>query len=128
MSDRSKKERQLKKSVQDACLFERVERTVLGDGAQRLAGNLHADVATAATVELRHPDALLLKVGVDGAVHRLGDVATDTALLLSKTGAVDAATLVGHSERDVADSGHKILKDVRGHALYFILGARQAKL
>ena len=96
------------KLVEDARFFERIESAVLGDSAQRLARDLHADVATAATVELGHPDALLLKVGIHSAVHRLGHVATDTALLFSKTGAVDAATLVGHSERDIADSGHNI--------------------
>ena len=65
--------------------------------------------ATLATVELGHPDALLLKVGVDRTVDSLGDVTTDTALLLGKTGAVNAAALMRHGKRDIADSGHKIL-------------------
>lgn len=101
-------QKKLKKtgSVEDAGFFEGVEGAIFGDGAQGFAGDFHADVAAAATVELGHPDALFLEVGVDSAVHRLGHVAADTALFLGKTGAVNAATLVGHGEGDVADSGH----------------------
>jgi hypothetical protein len=36
-------------------------------------------------------------------------VTTDTALLLGKTGAMDATALMRHGKRDIADSGHKIL-------------------
>ena len=97
-----------KKSVEDTGLFQRVVGTVLGDGAQGLARKLHTDVATAATVELGHPYTLLLKVGVDRTVDSLGDVTTDTALLLGKTGAMNAAALMRHGKRDIADSGHKI--------------------
>ena len=97
------------KLIEDARFFQRIERAVLGDGTQSLAGKLHADIAAAAAVKLRHPDALLLKVGIDGTIDSLGHVATDTALFLGKTGAVNAATLVGHSERNIADSGHKIV-------------------
>ena len=98
-----------KKSVQDTGFFQRVVGTVLGDGAESLAGKLHADVTAAAAVKLGHPDTLLLKVGVDRTVDSLGDVTTDTALLLGKTGAMDAAALMRHGKRDIADSGHKIL-------------------
>ena len=99
-----------KKSVEDTGLFQRVVGTVLGDGAESLAGKLHADETTLAAVELGHPDALLLEVGIHSAVYHLGDVATDTALLLGKTGAMNAAALVRHGKRDIADSGHKILR------------------
>ena len=102
---RSSKKRE---SIQNTRLLERVVGTLLGDGAKSLAGKLHADIAALAAVELGHPDALLLKVRVHGAIHGLGDVMTDTALLLGKTGTVNAAALVGHGKRDIADSGHKI--------------------
>ena len=95
--------------IKDAGFLEHVVCTILGDGTESLAGKLHADVTTTATIELRHPDTLLLKVGVDRTVDSLGDVATDTALLLGETGAVDAAALMRHGKRDIADSGHKIL-------------------
>ena len=95
--------------IQDTGLLEHVVSAVLGDGTKSLAGKLHADVTAATTVELGHPDTLLLKVGVDRTVDSLGDVTTDTALLLSKTGAMDAAALMRHGKRDIADSGHKIV-------------------
>ena len=127
MSLRSQKVQ--KRSIEDACLLERVVRTVLGDGAQSLAGKLHADVATAATVELRNPYALLLKVGVYGTVNNLGNVTADTALLLGKTGAMNAAALVRHSKRDIAYSGHKILVRLMfsGATLYSFFISRQVK-
>ena len=98
------------KLVEDAGLLQHVVGAVFGDGAESLAGKLHADVTAAATVELGHPDALLLKVGIDRTVDSLGDVATDTALLRGKTGAMDATALMRHGKRDIADSGHKILR------------------
>lgn len=97
------------KSTQDAGLAKSGQGAVAGDCAQSLAGKLHADVGTFAAVELGNPDTLLLKVRVDSTVDRLGDVPTDTAFLLGKTGAVDAAALVRRSKRDCADSGHKIV-------------------
>ena len=103
---RSKK---VRKSGQNADFFERVVGAVLGDCAQSLARKLHADVTTTATVELRYPNILFLKVGVNGTVNNLSNVTTDTALLLGETGAMNAAALVRHSKRDIADSGHKIL-------------------
>ena len=117
------------KSIKNTCFLERVVGTVLGDSAQSLAGKLHAEVATLATVELGHPDTLLLKVGVDRTVDSLGDVTTDTALLLGKTGAMNAAALVRHSKRDIADSGHKILVRLKisGAPLYSFFLSRQAK-
>lgn len=96
--------------VEDTGLFQRIVCTVLGDGAQGLAGKLHADETTLAAVELGHPDTLLLKVRIYRTVHHLGDVTTDTALLLGKTGAMNAAAFVRHGKRDIADSGHKILR------------------
>ena len=95
--------------IENPGLLQHIVSTVLGDGAESLAGKLHADVTAAAAVKLGHPDTLLLKVGVDRTVDSLGDVTTDTALLLSKTGAVDAAALMRHGKRDIADSGHKIV-------------------
>ncbi len=96
--------------VEDTGLLQRVVSTILGDGAQGLAGKLHANETTLAAVELGHPDTLLLKVRIYRAVHHLGDVTTDTALLLGKTGAMNAAAFVRHGKRDIADSGHKILR------------------
>lgn len=127
MSLRSKKVQ--KRSIEDPCLLERVVSTVLGDGAQSLAGKLHADVTTAATIELRYPNALLLKVGVYRAVHSLSNVTTDTALLLGKTGAMNAAAFVRHGKRDIADSGHKIFVRFKfsGALFYTIFSPRQAK-
>ena len=117
------------KSVKDTCLLERVVGTILGDGTQSLAGKLHADVATTATVELRNPYALLLKVGVYGTVNNFSDVTADTALLLGKTGAMNAAALVRHSKRDIANSGHKIIVRLMfsGATLYSFFISRQAK-
>ena len=97
-----------KRSVEDPCFLERVVGTVLGNSAQGFAGKLHADVTATATVKLRHPNALLLEVGIHGTINSLGNVTTDTALFLGKTGAMNAAALVRHSKRDIADSGHKI--------------------
>ena len=94
--------------VKNPGFLERVVGTVLGDGAQSLAGNLHAQVTTLATVELGNPDALLLKVGIHSAVHHLGDVTADTTLLLGKTGTMNAAALVRHGKCDVANTGHKM--------------------
>ena len=94
--------------IENPGLLENVVGTVLGDSAKSLAGKLHADVTAATTIELGHPDSLLLKVGVDRTVDSLGDVTTDTALLLGKTGAMNAAALMRHGKRDIADSGHKI--------------------
>ena len=108
MSLRSKKVQ--KRSIEDPCLLERVVSAVLGDGAQGFAGKLHANETTLAAVELGHPDALLLEVRIHSAVHHLRDVTTDTALLLGKTGAMNAAAFVRHGKRDIADSGHKILR------------------
>lgn len=96
-------------SVKNPNFFQRVVRAVFGDGAQGFARNLHANVAALAAVKLGNPNTLLLEIGVHRAIHRLGDVATNTALFLSKTRAMNAAALVGHSKCDVADSGHKIL-------------------
>ena len=95
--------------VKDPGLLERVVGAVLGNRAQSLAGELHAKVATLATVELGHPDTLLLEVGVNSAVHHFGDVTADTTLLLGKTGAMNAAALVRHSKRNIADSGHNFI-------------------
>ena len=94
--------------IENPGLLQHVVGTVLGDRAESLAGKLHADVTTATTVELGHPDALLLKVGIDRTVDSLGDVATDTALLLGKTGTMNAAALVRHGKCDIADTGHKM--------------------
>ena len=96
--------------VEDTGLLEGIVSTVLGDGAQGFAGKLHANETTLAAVELGHPDALLLEVRIHSAVHHLRDVTTDTALLLGKTGAMNAAAFVRHGKRDIADSGHKILR------------------
>ena len=101
-------QKKYRKSVKDTCFLERVVGTVLGDGAQSLAGKLHAKVATLATVELGHPDTLLLEVGVNSAVHHFGDVTADTTLLLGKTGTMNAAALVRHGKCDVANTGHKM--------------------
>jgi hypothetical protein len=56
-------------------------------------------------------------------------VTADTALLLGKTGAMNAAALVRHSKRDIADSGHKILVRLMfsGATLYSFFISRQAK-
>jgi len=118
-----------KKLVKDTGLLEGVVSTVLGDGAQGLARKLHTDVATAATVELGYPYTLLLKVGINGTVNNLSNVTTDTALLLGETGAMNAAALVRHSKRDIADSGHKILVRLKisGAPLYSFFLSRQAK-
>ena len=94
--------------VKNPGFLERVVGAVLGDGAQSLAGKLHAKVTTLATVELGHPDALLLEVGVHSAVHHLGDVTADTALLLGKTGTMNATALVRHGKCDIANTGHKM--------------------
>ena len=94
--------------VENPGLLERVVGAVLGNGAQSLAGKLHADVATTATVELRNPYALLLKVGVYGTVNNLGNVTADTALLLGKTGTMNATALVRHGKCDIANTGHKM--------------------
>ena len=94
--------------VKNPSFLERVVGTVLGDGAKSLAGNLHTQVATLTTVELGHPDALFLEVGIHGAVHHLGDVTADTALLLGKTGTVNATALVRHGKCDIANTGHKM--------------------
>ena len=94
--------------VKNPGLLERVVGAVLGNSAQSLAGELHAKVATLATVELGHPDTLLLEVGVNSAVHHFGDVTADTTLLLGKTGTMDATALVRHGKRDIADTGHKM--------------------
>ena len=94
--------------VKNPGLLERVVGAVLGDGAQSLAGKLHAEIATLTTVELGYPDALLLEVGIHGAVHHLGDVTADTTLLLGKTGTMNAAALVRHGKCDIADTGHKM--------------------
>ena len=95
--------------IENPCLLEHVVGAVLGNSAESLAGKLHADVTAATTIELGHPNALLLEVGVDRTVDSLGDVTADTALLLGKTGAMDATALMRHGKRDIADSGHKIL-------------------
>lgn len=118
-----------KKLVQDTGLLEGVVSTVLGDGTEGFAGKLHADVATTATVELGHPYTLLLKVGINGTINHLGNVTADTALLLGETGAMDAAALVRHSKRNIADSGHKILVRLKisGAPLYSFFLIRQAK-
>ena len=123
---RSKK---VRKSGQNADFFERVVGAVLGDCAQSLARKLHADVTTTATVELRYPNILLLKVGVNGTVNNLSNVTTDTALLLGETGAMNAAALVRHCQCDIADSGHKILVRLKfsGALFYTIFRLRQAK-
>ena len=97
------------KSIKNARLLQGVVGTVLGDGAQSLAGKLHADVTAASAVELRNPNTLLLKVGVNGAVDGLCDVTTDTALLLGKTGTMNTAAFVRLGKCDIADSGHKIV-------------------
>ena len=117
------------KSVKDTCFLERVVGTVLGDSAQSIAGKLHANVATAATIQLRNPYTLLLKVGINGTVDNFSNVTADTALLLGKTGAMNAAALVRHSKRDIADSGHKILVRLMfsGATLYSFFISRQVK-
>ena len=94
--------------VKNPGLLERVVGAVLGDSAQSLAGKLHAEIATLATVELGHPDALLLEVRIHSAVHYLGDVTADTALLLGKTGTMNATALVRHGKCDIANTGHKM--------------------
>ncbi len=118
-----------KKLVKDTGLLEGVISTVLGDGAQGLARELHTDVATTATVELGNPYTLLLKVRINGTINHLSNVTTDTALLLGETGAMNAAALVRHSKRDIADSGHKILVRLKisGAPLYSFFLIRQAK-
>lgn len=93
-----------KKSVEDACFSEGVESAVLGDGSQRPARELHTNETSASSIKFRHPNAFLLKVGINGAVDSFRDVAPDTALLLGKTGAMYATSLVRDSERDVTDS------------------------
>ena len=109
MLHRSKKLERGPILVKDTGFLERIEGAVLGDSTESLAGELHADVATLATVELGNPDTLFLKVRINCAVHHLGDVTTDTTLLLSKTGAMNATALVGHSKRNIADSGHNLI-------------------
>ncbi len=91
-------------SVQNTRFSQSVECAILGNGAQSLAGELHADVAAASAVKFRNPDAFFLQIGVYSAVHGFRDVSSDTTLLLSKTGAMDAAALVRDGEGDVADS------------------------
>lgn len=117
------------KSVKDTCFLERIVGTVLGDSAQSLAGKLHANVATTATIQFRHPYTLLLQVGIYGTVDNFSYVTADTALLLGKTGAMNAAALVRHSKRDIANSGHKIIVRLMfsGATLYSFFISRQAK-
>ena len=122
-------QKKYRKSVKDTCFLERVVGTVLGDSAQSLAGKLHANVATAATIQLRNPYTLLLKVGINGTVDNFSNVTADTALLLGKTGAMNAAALVRHSKRDIANSGHKIIVRLMfsGATLYSFFISRQVK-
>lgn len=95
-----------RKSTKDAGLFESIVGTVLGDGTQSLARKLHANVTTFTAVKLGHPNTLLLKVRINRTVNSLGNVTTDTTLLLSETGAMNAAAFMRHGERDIANSGH----------------------
>ncbi|MCQ2372287.1 MAG: hypothetical protein MJ058_09615, partial [Akkermansia sp.] len=49
------------------------------------------------------------------------------ALLLGKTGAVDAAALVRHGKRDIADSGHKFFWRLSSWAAHFTRNFRRVK-
>lgn len=95
---------QKKSILQQTCRFKRVVCAVLRDRAQSFAGKFDANVL----VQLGHPNAFFLKVGIYRAVHGFRNVTTDTALFLGKTGAMNAATLVRNGTANETNSGHKI--------------------
>ena len=88
--------------LQEACFFQGVVRTVLVDCTQ----GFHRDFHTNELAQFGNPDAFFLKIRITGTIDSLGHVATDTALFLGETGAVNATAGVRDRASDDADTGH----------------------
>ena len=100
----------------DASLLEGHESTIFVDGLQCAAAQFDADELA----QLRHPDALVLKVGRDRALDHLGDVTTDTTLFLGQTRTVDFAAGADAGSSNTANACHDkkllVLRDAEnGH-------------
>jgi hypothetical protein len=72
------------------------------EGLEGAGGKLDADVAT----EFRDPDAFVAQIRLDGALHPLGDVLTDTAFFLGFTTAVDFVTDGDADSGDLTNFSH----------------------
>ena len=77
-----------------------VESTVFADRFDRLARKAEFHVVT----ELRHPDALVLKVRGNFAFHHFGDVTSDTTFFLGETRTMDASTAADMRTSDTANA------------------------
>ena len=89
----------------DAGFRENFVGAVLINGLERSHGQTDLDEF----VELRHPDLLVLDVGMNLAFHTLGDVSADTAKLLGPTAAVNVMSGGDFGTGDLALSGHVMI-------------------
>jgi hypothetical protein len=89
-----------KDRLDQARLNERIQSTIFGDGFDRFAREAEFDVMT----ELRNPDALVLKVRRNLALHHLGDVTSDTTFFLGETRTMDASTAADVRTSDTANA------------------------
>lgn len=85
-----------------ACFLQRGVGTVLVDGLDGFRTQLDLHVAA----QLGHVDTFGVEVGRYGTLHHLGDVTTDSPLLLGETGTVDSTTDTDTGTSDTAYSGH----------------------
>lgn len=83
-------------------LLQRGECAVFVDGLDRLGAQFDFHSAT----QFWNVDALGVQVGRNGAFHDLGDVTSDTTLLLRETGTVNSTTDTDTGTSDTAYSGH----------------------
>jgi hypothetical protein len=86
----------------DSSLLQRHESTILIDGLQRAAAQLELHKLG----KLGDPDTLTLEIWRDGALHDLGDVATDTAFFLGQTRTVNFSARADAGSSDATNTGH----------------------
>jgi len=87
---------------EQASLFEGHKRTIFINRLECAATQFEAQELS----QFRHPDALGLEIGADGAQHDFGDVAADPALFLGQTRTVDSAAGADAGSSNTANTCH----------------------
>ena len=82
------------------CFDQSIEGAVFGDRFDRFAGETQFDIVT----EFGNPDAFVLKVWRNLALHHFGDVTTDTAFFLGETGTMNTTTAADVGTSDAANT------------------------
>lgn len=90
----------------DSSFFQCHKSTIFIDGLECTAAQFNTHEFS----EFRNPDALVLKVWRDGALHDFRDVTADTTLFLGQTRTVNFSAGADAGSSDATNTGHNIKK------------------